>query len=355
MLFSKIFPFPKYLNMPAVGIDISDKSIKYVELGKKNNRIRLKKFGDKKIEEKVIEKGKIKLKENLTENLKILKKELNNQFVIVSLPEEKAFMKVVQLPEMPESQKRESLEVQLEEIVPFPSQDIVFDFEIIKNPSKKGILEIILNAFPKKIVENYAEVFNKAGFTPIVFELENQSIFRALVEKNNKESVMIIDFGKMRTSFVVGEEGVAKFSSTIKVGGEHIDKAISKSLNLSIFEAEKIKKRQILKKTNDQILEAILPAVSVIRDEATRILKYWNEYSEQQSFKYKNVKKIILCGGDANLAGLADYFAYELKKPVETGNTWQNITSFKDYVPEMNKQESLMYATAIGLALRSFK
>ena len=341
--------------MPAIGIDVSDKSIKFVELEKKNNQLRLKKFGDKKIEKKVIEKGKIKLKENLIENLKLLNNQLGNPFVIASLPEEKAFIKVVQLPQMPEAQIRKSLEMQLEEIVPFPPEDIVFDYEVIKKPTKKGILEIILNAFPKNIVENYADVFTKAGFTPTVFELENQSIFRALVEESIEESVMIIDFGKMRTSFVVGEEGITKFSSTIKVGGRHIDKTLAKNLNLDIFEAEKTKKRQILKKTNSEIIKAILPAISVIKDEAARILKYWNQYAEQQSFKYKEVTKIILCGGDANMAGLTDYFAYELKKPVEIGNPWKNITTFKDYVPEMNRRESLMYATAIGLALRSFK
>jgi hypothetical protein len=38
---------------------------------------------------------------------------------------------------------------------------------------------------------------------------------------------------------------------------------------------------------------------------------------------------------------------------VELGNPWINITDFKYYIPEIEFEDSLMYATAIGLALRT--
>ncbi|MBU1179040.1 pilus assembly protein PilM [Patescibacteria group bacterium] len=351
----RFFPVPRYLKMPAVGIDISDRSIKYVEMEKVGGFLRLKKFGDKKVEKRAVEKGEVKQKEILIETLRLIEKETNNKFVIASLPEEKAFLKIVRLPLMSRSQIRKSLELQLEEIVPFSPADIVYDFEIVKNPSKKDSLEIALSAFPREIIEDYVEIFEKAGFIPVVFELETQSLFRAVVEPDCKDAVMVIDFGKTRTSFLVGEESVVKFGSTVSVAGENIDNALAKKLNLSIFEAEELKKKKILRKTEEGgDFEVILPVVSVIKDEIAEVSNYWQTYAEEQGFKNKEIKKIILCGGDANMPGLTDYLSYGSSRPVEAANPWVNIFSFENYVPEMEHRESFMYATAIGLALRNF-
>ncbi|MFC1756852.1 type IV pilus assembly protein PilM [Patescibacteria group bacterium] len=353
-IFSKIFPFPRYLDIPAVGIDISGRSVKYVEFEKHGECLKIKRFGSKNIEKKMIEKGEVRSKEDLISCFNELNKELVNKYITVSLPEEKAFLRVVKLPLMDESQIKKSLEVQLEELIPFSPEDVIYDFEIIKNPSQKGVLEIALSAFPRKIIEDYTDVFTRTGMSPIIFELENHSLFRALVKSNTKEPTMIIDFGKTRTSFIIGEGGVVKFGSTINVAGENIERALAKNLNIDILEAEKVKKKTILQRIEgDNILDAIFPIISVIKDEVRQIKNYWQTHAEEQGFKNKEIGKIVLCGGDSNMVGLTDYLSYELETVVEVGNPWINITSFEKYVPEIERRESLKYATAIGLALRS--
>jgi hypothetical protein len=45
-----------------------------------------------------------------------------------------------------------------------------------------------------------------------------------------------------------------------------------------------------------------------------------------------------------------------LKVPVEIANVWTNIiSSFDDKIPSISFNESLKYATAIGLALKGFE
>lgn len=352
--FLKLFPFPEYLSIPVVGVDVSDRSIKYIEFKRHDKVLKLKNFGSKNINQEVVVKGEIKKKEELINDLKTLSLEFENKYITASLPEEKAFLKVVRLPLMEESKIRQSLEVQIEEIVPFPSAEIIFDFDVMGKTKDGKNLEIILSAFPLKIAEDYSEVFKKAGLIPVAFEVENQSIFRPLVRKEEKKAVMVIDFGKTRTSYLIGEEGMVKFGSTINVAGEHIDKLLAKSLKVNAFEAERVKKDQNVHSNNSGVLNNILPVVSVIKDEARRILEYWETHSEEQFFKNKEVHKIILCGGDSNMIGLVDYLTYELKKPVEMGNPWLNIVSLDDYVPEIEKRQSLIYVTSIGLALRAF-
>ena len=52
------------------------------------------------------------------------------------------------------------------------------------------------------------------------------------------------------------------------------------------------------------------------------------------------------------MAGLPEFLSYELKMKVELGNPWVNAVSFEDYIPEIERRDSLAYSTVIGLALR---
>ncbi len=352
---------PDYLRLPLLGVDVSGKSIKYIELENSPWGTRLKNFGSKKIEKSAIEKGEIRDKETLIKSLKIILEETGNKYIAASLPEEKAFIKVVKLPLMDLSKVRSSIELQLEELIPFSPEDVVYDFEVVNSTPPSGasngeFLEVVLSAFPKKITESYLEIFEKAGFFPVVFELENHSIFRSVVNEKQKDAVVVVDFGKTRTSFLAGEDGVVKFGSTVNVAGGHIDNAISKNLNISVFEAEKIKYQTVLQKTEgDAVLNAIFPVISVIKDEIKQVMDYWESYSNEQGFKNKKIKKIILCGGDSNMRGLVEYLSYGLNTPIEIANVWTNIFSFDKYIPEIKHRESLSFPTAIGLALRNFK
>lgn len=358
-LFSKFFPAPRYLQIPAVGVDLSDRSVKYIEFQKAPDGFRLKRFGKDNIISGLIESGVIKQKEALAEQLKLLRKELNTSNIIASLPEEKGFIKVVKIPLMDESQIRKNLEAQIEELVPFPAEEVVFDFEVVGKDRLKNKLAIVLSAFPKSISDDYAFVFKEAGFLPVAFELENQSLLRTFVESGSGDdvgAVMVVDFGKTRTSFLVGEEGFVKFSSTINVAGGDLDKVLARSLNVGVFEAERMKRKRLTVRNEEGgIMGIILPIISVVKDETRRIMDYWISHAEEQGFKNKEISKIILCGGDSNLLGFSDYLSYELRKSVELGNVWKNVASFDNYVPEIEYQESMTYATAIGLALRAIK
>ena len=66
--------------------------------------------------------------------------------------------------------------------------------------------------------------------------------------------------------------------------------------------------------------------------------------------------KILLCGGGANLKGLSELLALELKIPVEIANPWVNILSEdQKETSELPFEKSLGYAVALGLALRGIK
>ena len=86
-LFNVLFPTPKFLAIPSFGLDISDESIKFVELIPINHGIRLGRYGERKIPLGAMESGKIKDLGQIEKILTSLRKEEKVKSVRVSLPE----------------------------------------------------------------------------------------------------------------------------------------------------------------------------------------------------------------------------------------------------------------------------
>lgn len=352
------FPPPDYLLMPAAGIDISDRSIKFFELKRKNGGFSVSKFGARNLPPGIVESGEIKEKEKFIDFLKSIKNELGAKFVNVSLPEERAFLSRTKIPAAKEEELRSILEFQLEEHIPLSAQDAIFDFEVVEkgDVGKKGeFLNINIVAFPKTLVENYRDAFVNAGFVPLAFEMEAYAFARVVIPEEEKKSCFIINMGKTSTTLAIVSEGIMQFASTIEIGGDNFDATLVKNLDISQLKAEEIKKERglIRSRGNEKIFNFLLPVAAAIKDEISRHIIYWNSHLEDDVSK-KTIKKIILCGREANLKGLSEYLGRELKLPVGLSNPWINLISLEEEVPELELEESLGYAVAIGLSFRSF-
>ena len=356
--FIDILPPPDYLRMPVLCLDLSDKSLKYMELKRKNGMISINRFGLYALESEMIEGGEIKQKDKLISFLKSIRKDLKTELVIASLPEEKVFLSRIKFPLMDEDKIREALSLQLEEYVPLPGAEAIFDYDILNDfleDKKQTHLHLNLAAFPGSFAESYRDVFAGAGFIPAAFEMEVQAFARAVVPKEEMGSVMVIDFGRTRTTYAIVSGGKVQFATTIALAGEEIEKALISHLKIDRAEVETAKREigLIKRKGNEKLFEALSPMVSVIKDEAAKQAAYWASHSEEDK-KKEEISKIFLCGGESTLAGLPEFLSYELKIKVELGNPWVNVASFEDYVPEIERMDSLAYSTVIGLAIRQW-
>jgi type IV pilus assembly protein PilM len=354
-LYNKFFPIPEFLSGHSFGLDISEESIKFTELTMTKDGIRLGRYGERAIPPGVIESGKIKDLKKMEEILISLKKEEKIKSVRVSLPEEQVYLFRIKLEKEGLEDTREGIEFSLEEHIPIPAQDVIFDYEILNEDSKDLYLQVA--AIPKNIIENYLLALENSGILVSFFELEAQALVRAVIKKDDLETYMIVDFGKKRTGIAIVSSGVLMFTSTIDVGGVVLSNLIQKNLKISFEEAEKMKQQYGLSRDskNKEIFSALLNGISVLGDEISKHFLFWNTNKEENNKDHPLIKKIILCGGDSNLIGLSDYLSASIKIKVETANVWVNISDTEKYIPEINFEQSLSYATAIGLALGNFE
>ncbi|HAE36943.1 MAG: Type IV pilus assembly protein PilM [Candidatus Nomurabacteria bacterium GW2011_GWF2_35_66] len=351
--YNRYFPTPSYLAMNSFAVDISDQSIKYGELLTTPLGLRLGRFGKEKIPQGVVASGKIEDEEQLVSILKELKKKENLNFVRVSLPEEQMYLFTLSLPKAREDNLREMILLQIEEHIPLKATDTVFEYEIISSSDKNILLEV--SAIAVITIESYLSVFKKAGITPLSFELEAQAIARAVIPTQDQDPVMIVDFGDTRTGVSIVHDGKVFFTTTLDLGGINLTNMIAKNFSLSFEKAEEMKRSYGLDGISniEDIFPIILNGISVLRDELNKQYQYWKSH-ENCGIKHDQINRIVLCGGDANLTGLSDYLEASMGIKVDHANAWVNISDMNISVPDMSFEESLGYATVLGLALGGF-
>lgn len=354
-LFYKLFPVPKYLGLSTVGLDISDESIKYAELVRSAGGYKLGRYGAIDLPVGTIVSGNIANRDQLIEVLKQIRVKNGFRFVHASLPEEESFVVRMSIPWVKPEALRDGIELQLEEYIPLPADQAVFDYEIYEQPAgQEGNYLLGVYVAPKKLVEEYTAVLRAAGFVPVSFEIEVQSAARSLVPAGDRGTYLISDLGKTRTGFSIVSRGSVMFTSTVKsVGGENLTKVIAKSLGIDFAEAEerKIKNGLLNSPENQPVFEAMVPIASVFKDETNRHFNFW-EGLRNSGAVHDPISKLIFCGGQATLPGLADYISAGLPVGVEIGNPWTAFLNINRQFPPLPLNESLRYVTALGLALR---
>lgn len=344
------------LKPKAFGIDISDLSLKIVKLKNRGKFFNLVSFGETVIKPGIIEQGEVKNKKVLIENIRRAVKKVNGekiktQYVIVSLPEEKAFLQVIHLPFMTAQEAKKAVYFEAENYIPLPINEVYLDSQIISYDAKTNKLNILIVALPKTIVDPYVSSLRGAGLKPLAFEIESMSISRALVnESEAHKPLILIDLGENRTGFSIFCEHSLRFTTTHQdICAKKFTEAIAESLKISFKEAEtlKLKKGIINNRNNKKISDILMPSLI----ELVNLIKKYISYCETRY--NQKIDKVLLCGGGANLKGLVDFLGQQLKTSVELGNPWINIVSSKSKEHNLlSHEESLRYTTAIGLALR---
>ncbi|MDX1535350.1 MAG: pilus assembly protein PilM, partial [Candidatus Spechtbacterales bacterium] len=116
-MFSGIKNFFEVLP-PAVGLDISDSSIKYAQLERKGRYFNLLAHGERDIPKGIVESGRIQnpkmLSEILEETLVKNKPSGLSSYVVASIPDEEIFLKVITLPNVPKKEIKNMILVEAE-------------------------------------------------------------------------------------------------------------------------------------------------------------------------------------------------------------------------------------------------
>ena len=358
-ILSFIHPF---ISLPVIGFDISDRTIKHISFRFYNsNTPQILFFGEIPLSEGIIKSGEIVNEDALVSSIagwvKREQKKLPSRYVAASLPEEKAFLRIIQLPKIKKDVVGDAVQWEIEAHIPLSREELAYEYEIIE-PIENSLdhFDVMITALPKTIVESYARALTRAGLMPVALEVESQAIIRAVAPRiRDRKAVIIVDFGYTRTSFAIFTGGAIVLTSTVALGGKDLEINIMKELGVNEKKARELKIAYGLNKNEleGKLFSALSPAISALADEIKRAAEFTKEHAKHRHGAAEEVSEILLLGGDANLFGLTTYLSSVLKIPARVADPFARFTETGvRFIPDIPKNQSLEYATAIGLAMR---
>ena len=318
--FFKLFPPPKYLNIPYAGLDISDDAIRCIEYSSNRHGYTLQRFGTRALKPGIVDSGYIKDEKALIQELASLVQELKLTTVKASLPEERMYLFKTEVPDTDEDQIRQNIEFKLEENVPLSPADAIFFFDLLPDAmNTDGKTRVSVSVTPRELVHSYLNALQAAGLTVVSFEIQATAIARAGVPHNSKDPQLIVHVMNKKTGLYVVSSGVVCFTSTVPWGGEAMRGKNIADISDDIFS---------------------------LRHEIERVYTYWSEHGENQP-----IRSIVVSGHDALAISQISHLSPNPNIQLEVAHIWQNAFSGDHYVPEVAFEDSLDYAISAGLAL----
>lgn len=352
-MLTRLFPTPSAVTIPAVGLDFSDATMRFVRLSETVHGLLPTQYGEFAIPEGCMQNGRIIDEKKFTEFLSDIRNRHNLSYARVAVPESQTYSFTLTIDAIAADDIRGAIELVLEDNIPLKSTETIFDYHVITQDEKSLVVHVL--AIAESVATLYCNCFLNAGLVPISFELDGQAVARAVLRPNDTGSYMVVDFGANRTGITVVTHGTAVFTATLDFGGKALLEILQKELHVSLDEAQRIKREHGLSTNNEhkEIFDLLVGGISTLKDEINRRYIYWHE-KKSQFGGIKNIETIYLCGGHSNLRGLSDYLSAGLKLPVVQVNPWINCVSFEHAIPEMPLELSMSYVTAIGLALADY-
>lgn len=358
------------LNPEAFGMDFSDLRLRIVKLEKRGKFFDLVSWNEKAIPEGIIKDGEILDREKLALIIKNMVDKARGRriavkYVVASLPEQKAFLQVIKVPKMEKDELKTAIPFEIENYIPVPVDQVYLDYELISPEfSNTKNLDVLIGAMSKNIVDSYSYCIKEAGLIPKALEVESQSIARVLIKNHVSSSpILIIDFGKSTTSFIVFSGRSLRFTSSIDMSSQKLTQAISQELGKTLGEAEKLKLKYGLEVSdksarNKKVVEVMNPLIIDLIKQTKKYIDYYHTHSNNMPISEGGgrIEKVLLCGGGSNLKGLSKFISRELGIKAEIANPWINIfPELNKKIPKISFKESLGYTTALGLALRGIQ
>jgi len=363
-------PFKTLLPKNFLGIDIGTSYIKIAEISKSGHKKKLENYGQLSASAfyekpfRTLEKNTLFLSnQEIVKAIKAIIEEagIKTRQVVFSIPDFSSLFTNFELPPMTKEELPQAVRYEAKQHIPLPLAEVTLDWQVIESrplDDKKTSFKILLVAVPNEVVNQYQEIARISHLELFALEAEAFSLMRSLVDEDEKKPIALIDIGVRSTTCSIIDKRILKTSHSFDISGNDLTATLTKGLDISFAEAEKLKKQYGIEglrndtglgRNGQTIREILLPLIDVILTEIKEIL---NNFYQQEK---KEVEKIIIAGSTALLPGLKEYFKESLdNKEVKIGNPFSNIF----YPPILEKTLTEIgpsFAIAIGSALRGLE
>ncbi len=273
-----------------------------------------------------------------------------------------AFMRFVKLPPVTddESSVKKIVEFEAKQNVPFPIDEVVWDYQLIGNEDDDDELEVMFAVIKIDVVETVMQAVKSAGLKVRVVDFSPAALYNAARANyvGEDECCMLLDIGGKCTTLLFLEGG-RLFARSIPIAGASISQQIAKEFNVPFSEAEMLKRRYgfvALGGAYEEPESEVAATISkIIRNVMTRlhgeINRTINIYRSQQ--KGSKPVKLFLAGGSSTMAFTEHFFSEKLRMEVSYFNVFSIVQLGEQVDREELSQQAHLFPAVVGTALRN--
>jgi type IV pilus assembly protein PilM len=348
---------PKY--RPLLGLDITTSSVKLIELSMAGGQFRVESYAAEPTPHNAINEKAIVDAEAVGEAIRraVKRSGAKSREAAVAISGDAAITKVIQMPKnLNEADLEGQVEMQADQYIPFPMEEVSYDFQRI-GPSEKDpeMIDVLLVATRTENVEQRQAAVQAAGLTARLvdveaFALENacKLLTHQMPDGGIDRTIAVIDFGASSTTFSVLKDLKVIYTRDFAFGGQQLTEEIMRTYGLSMEEAGRAKKEGGLPSNYQP--EVLDPFLDDMTQQVSRSLQFYLASGSGR----EQPEKILVCGGCANIVGVDDVISSRVGIPSERGDPLGQMKLSSRAKAQAVKKDATALLTACGLALRSF-
>ena len=268
------------------------------------------------------------------------------------------FPRFTKFPTVPADKLEELVRYEVEQEVPFPIDDIVFDHQFLGQTAEGDTAAMIVAAKLDQVTK-VTDAVVAAGFNPVVVDAGPMAVLNALRRSypNLPGGTIVLDIGAKTTSLILVENEKIYLRS-ITVAGNAITKEIAQAFACTTEEAEALKRERGyvslggVTEDADEISDRVS---KLVRTSLTRlhaeILRSINFYRSQQGGSAP--QRMFITGGSAVLPQIDEFFRETLKIDVDFLNPFGGISFGSKIDTTALETDAFTLAESAGLALRA--
>ncbi len=341
-----------------IGLDISSSAVKLIELSRSGDGYKVEAYRVLPLPPNTVIEKNIADIDALAEAIQTTVKRSGTKLkdTVVAVSDSSVITKEIELPAgLTDLQMEMQIEAEADQYIPYPMEEVAFDFDVIgpveNNPD---LVRVLLAACRQENVEHRRQALEMAGLQPKVIDVEGFAIERAYkllegqVDQVGDQVVAIADIGATMFSFTVLVNGKTIYTREQLFGGKQLAEEIQRRYGLSWDEAGEAKRKGGL--PEDYETEVLAPFKEALIQHITRSLQFF--YSSSH-FNY--VDQLFLAGGVCALEGLVDEVEQTIGLPTVVANPLLNMQISKSINASALANDAPALLLAIGLAMRSFE
>ena len=340
---------------PLLGLDITASSVKLIELSAHRGGYSVEAFAAEAFPSQTVSDSTIVDAETVGDSIRraVRRSGSRTRDAAIALGGDSAITRVIEMPRhLRGAELEERVELEADRRIPFPMEEVSFDFDVVGPSSHRPDMhDVLIVAARTETVEQRQAALEAAGLMARVVDIEAFAVEKGCRLLSHQmpgagagRIVAVVDAGATTTTFCVLNDLKVSYARDVAFGGNRLIENVMRAYGQGFEEARR--SMECGKLPDDYRPRVLAPFIDAMAEHVGRLLEIY------RSSEGASPDRILICGGCANLPGIAAAIASYTGIAAVVGNPLGEMR----LAPRAEGVQAAAPAllTACGLALRSF-